>query len=173
MPSLQIYRIAVVPMRLGAGANSSVVNRTKLDNTMDLITGFGWNPVCFEPGYPRCGAPEAEMRQKVVNLAKKRDRVLLYSGLDGISESEGLDRPNVKLPGSQVLLLKAVSEANANVSVVMSAGFAIEMPWLDQCNIDQQVGWDLLAFIVITFIVNSINCIFVNKIVFPSEGAGK
>lgn len=116
------------------GAGSSVVNCTKLDNAMDVIGEFDLNVVGFEPGYPRHGAPDAEMRQKAVELAKKADTVLLYLGLDEISESEGLDRPHMKLPDSQVQLLKAVSDVNPNVVIVMSAGSAIEMPWLDQCR---------------------------------------
>ena len=55
-------------------------------------------------------------------------------GLDEISESEGLDRANMKMPQSQIDLLNAVAEVNANVVVVMSAGSSVEMPWLDKCK---------------------------------------
>lgn len=116
------------------GAGSSVVNCTKLDHTMDVIKDFDLNVVGFESGYPRHGAANPEMERKAVELAKQADYVLLYLGLDEISESEGLDRSHMKLPDSQVHLLKAVSEANANIIIVMSAGSAIEMPWLDQCK---------------------------------------
>ena len=116
------------------GAGSSVVNCTKLDHTMDVIKNFDLNVVGFEAGYPRSGAGNAEMQAKAVELAKKADYVLLYIGLDEISESEGLDRGHMRLPQSQVDLLKAVSEVNKNVIAVMSAGSSVEMPWLDQCK---------------------------------------
>ena len=116
------------------GAGSSVVNCTKLDNTMDVIDQFDLQVAGFEPGYPRVGKGDAEMRAKAVELAKQADYVLLYMGLDEISESEGLDRPHMRLPQSQIDLLNAVSEANENVIVVMSAGSAVEMPWIDQCK---------------------------------------
>ena len=116
------------------GAGSSVVNCTKLDHTMDVIGGFNLNVVGFEPGYPRHGAANAEMQQKAVELAQKAEYVLLYLGLDEISESEGLDRPHMKLPDSQVKLLEAVSAVNENIIIVMSAGSAVEMPWLDRCK---------------------------------------
>ena len=51
-----------------------------------------------------------------------------------ISESEGLDRPNMKMPASQIQLLEMISEVNPNVVVVMSAGSAVEMPWLKNCK---------------------------------------
>lgn len=116
------------------GAGSSVVNPTKLDSTMGVIGSFDLNVVGFEKGYPRVGKGDPAMVAAAAELAKQADYVLLYLGLDEISESEGLDRSHMKLPQSQVELLAAVSEANANVIVVMSAGSAVEMPWLDQCK---------------------------------------
>ena len=116
------------------GAGSSVVNATKVDNAMDIIQNYQLNVVGFEPGYPRSGKGDPAMQAKAVELAKKADIVLLYIGLDEISESEGLDRPHMKLPQSQVDLLEAVAAVNPKVVAVMSAGSAVEMPWLDKCK---------------------------------------
>ncbi len=112
------------------GAGSSVVNPTKLDNAMDVIKNFDLDVVGFEPGYPRSGKGDPAMRAQAVELAKKADVVLLYIGLDEISEAEGLDRSHMRLAQSQVELIEAVAEANPNVVAVMSAGSAVEMPWL-------------------------------------------
>ncbi len=127
-----IGEFADVPRYQGAG--SSVVNPTKLDSCMSVIGNFDLNVVGFEKGYPRVGAGDPDMQQKAVDLAKKADYVLLYLGLDEISESEGLDRSHMRLPQSQIDLLGAVSAANPNVIIVMSAGSSIEMPWLDECK---------------------------------------
>jgi beta-glucosidase len=116
------------------GAGSSVVNPTKVDNAMDVIGNFPLEVAGFEAGYPRSGKGDAAMQAKAVELAKKADVVLLYIGLDEISESEGLDRPAMKLPQSQIDLLNAVSAVNPNVVAVMAAGSAVEMPWLDKCK---------------------------------------
>ena len=116
------------------GAGSSVVNCTKLDNTMDVIGDFELDVIGFEPGYPRHGDPDEIMRRKAVELALKADYVLLYMGLDEISESEGLDRSTLAIPRCQVEVLNAVSAANPNVVVVMSAGSSVEMPWLSRCK---------------------------------------
>ncbi len=116
------------------GAGSSVVNPTKLDSCTGVIKYFPLEVVGFEKGYPRVGPGDATMQANAAALAKKADVVLLYLGLDEISESEGLDRPHMKLPESQVSLLKAVSAANSNVVIVMAAGSAVEMPWLDECK---------------------------------------
>ena len=112
------------------GAGSSVVNPTKLDHAMDVIKNFDLDVAGFEPGYPRSGKGDPAMRAQAVELAKKADVVLLYIGLDEISEAEGLDRSHMRLAQSQVELIEAVAEANPNVVAVMSAGSAVEMPWL-------------------------------------------
>ena len=112
------------------GAGSSVVNPTRLDHTMDVIKSFDLDVAGFEPGYPRSGKGNPEMQAKAVELAKQADVVLLYIGLDEISEAEGLDRSHMRLAQSQTDLIEAVSAANPNVVAVMSAGSAVEMPWL-------------------------------------------
>lgn len=112
------------------GAGSSVVNPTRLDNAMDVIQNFNLDVAGFEAGYPRSGKGDPAMQARAVELAKQADIVLLYIGLDEISESEGLDRSHMKLPQSQIDLLEAVAAANPNVVAVMSAGSAVEMPWL-------------------------------------------
>ena len=112
------------------GAGSSVVNPTRLDNAMEVIKNFDLDVAGFEAGYPRSGKGDPAMQARAVELAKQADVVLLYIGLDEISESEGLDRSHMKLPQSQINLLEAVAAANPNVVAVMSAGSAVEMPWL-------------------------------------------
>ncbi len=116
------------------GAGSSVVNATRLDNAMDVIGNFDLDVAGFEAGYPRHGDPDPAMIGRAAELAKQADYVLLYLGLDEIAESEGLDRSHMRLPECQTQLLEAVRAANANIIVVLAAGSAVEMPWLDQCK---------------------------------------
>ena len=116
------------------GAGSSVVNCTKLDHTMDVIGQYPLDVVGFAPAYPRHGDPDQNMMKEAAELAEKADVVLMYIGLDEIAESEGLDRSTLALPKCQTDALKVVSAANPNTIVVLSAGSAVEMPWLDRCK---------------------------------------
>lgn len=116
------------------GAGSSIVSPTKLDHAIDIIGDFDLDIAGFAAGYPRTGKGNPAMQKEAVELAKKADVILLYIGLDENSESEGLDRPHMRLPQSQVDLIEAVATVNPNIVSVMSAGSAVEMPWLDKCK---------------------------------------
>lgn len=116
------------------GAGSSVVNPTRLESTLDVIGKFPLQMVGFAPGYHRTGPADEALETSAVELAQKAEIVLLYIGLDEISESEGLDRANMKLPESQVQLLKKIVAVNKQVVVVLSGGSSIEMPWADDCK---------------------------------------
>ncbi len=116
------------------GAGSSVVNPTKLENAMEVIGEFPLQVAGYAQGYHRAGPADPALEKEAVELAKRADVALLYIGLDEISESEGLDRPNMKMPASQVQLLELISKVNKNVVVVMSAGSAVEMPWIKNCK---------------------------------------
>ncbi len=116
------------------GAGSSVVNCTKLEHTMDVIGNFDFDVAGYEPAYPRHGKTDPALIGKAMELARSADYVLMYLGLDEISESEGLDRSTLAIPQCQIEALKAVCGANPNVIVVLSAGSAVEMPWLNCCK---------------------------------------
>ncbi|MDC7124886.1 MAG: glycoside hydrolase family 3 C-terminal domain-containing protein [Spirochaetales bacterium] len=113
------------------GAGSSVVNPTKLDNTLDCLSEYGINNIGFEAGFERYGKKSQAKIKKACDLAKKADAVLLYIGLDEVSEAEGLDRSVMSLPDNQLALVDAVAAVTPNIVVVLSCGAAIEMPWID------------------------------------------
>lgn len=114
------------------GAGSSVVNPTKLVSTLDIIKDFDLEMIGFAPGYVRTGEADNEMKAEAVRLAKDAETVLLYIGLDEVSEAEGLDRSNMKLGKNQEELLMALLEVNQNIVVVLSAGSPIEMTRADK-----------------------------------------
>ncbi|NEI68757.1 beta-glucosidase [Rhizobium lusitanum] len=67
-----------------------------------------------------------------VERAENADVVLLFVGRDGEWDTEGLDLPDMRLPGRQEELIERVAAVNANVIVVLQTGGPVEMPWLDK-----------------------------------------
>ena len=75
------------------------------------------------------------LMQEAVEAAKKSDIVLYFGGLNHNqgNDSEGADRPDMKLPYGQDILLEEILKANPNVVVVLLTGTAVEMgSWLDK-----------------------------------------
>jgi beta-glucosidase len=65
-------------------------------------------------------------------MAAEADVALVYVGTSGEWESEGQDRPDMKLVGKQGELIEAVAAANPRTVVILQTGSPIEMPWLDK-----------------------------------------
>ena len=138
LPLNKIDKIAVIgdfaqkPRYQGAG--SSIVNPTKLDNTVSVINEYEINYVGFEPGYKRYGKKSNKLINRALKLAKKADVILLYLGLDEFSEVEGMDRKNMKIPANQLELFNRLNNLNKKIVIVLSCGSAIEMDFADSAN---------------------------------------
>jgi beta-glucosidase len=77
-----------------------------------------------------------------VKLAKKADVVVLVAGLNGEWETEGADRVDMRLPGTQNELIRQVAKANKNTIVVLNVASAVEMPWIDKVSAVLQLWYD-------------------------------
>ncbi|TFK26372.1 beta-glucosidase [Coprinopsis marcescibilis] len=69
---------------------------------------------------------------EAVKLAKKVDAVIVIGGLTPEWESEGFDRPSLKMPGLQDELIASLADANPNTVAIIQAGSAVSMPWADK-----------------------------------------
>lgn len=114
------------------GAGSSIVNPTILDQTLDYLEETGITSIGFESGFDRYGKKSQKKIDKACALAKDADVVLLYIGLDEVTEAEGLDRQSMGLPENQIELLHALHQVNPNIVAVLSCGAAVEMPWINK-----------------------------------------
>ena len=116
------------------GAGSSIVNPTILDRPHDFIKEYDLNYVGFAEGFKRYGKRSKKLIKEAKNLALKSDVILLYVGLDELTEVEGLDRSNMKLPKNQLELISELSQLNKKIILVLSCGSAIEMPFAKKVN---------------------------------------
>ncbi len=142
LPLAQGTRVALVgdfgktPRYQGAG--SSLVNCTKLDTLDSVLSSgeHGFAYVGYAQGFQRGGITTPELMNEAVELARSADVVIMAIGLDEVAESEGLDRPNMRMDESQTKLLAAVHDANPNVVAVLHAGSQVETAWVgDACSV--------------------------------------
>lgn len=112
------------------GAGSSLVNPTKQpESILKEIKNSRLEIVGFEQGYRRNRKIDKKLLNRAKEVARRADVVLIFAGLDEISESEGLDRTHMKMPSPQNTLINEITTVNSNVVVVLSAGSVVEMPW--------------------------------------------
>lgn len=116
------------------GAGSSMVNAERVETTMALLPGYFPKNIGYAQGFERQDKPNAELEAQAIALAKSADCVLMYIGLPESFETEGLDRTHMHLPQNQIDLLEKIHAVNPHVIVVLSAGSAVEMPWINCCE---------------------------------------
>ena len=116
------------------GAGSSIVNPTKLDKTSDLLKDYGFNLVGCSRGFNRYGKKSKKLHDEAIKLAEQSDVVVLYLGLDEVTEAEGLDRSDMRLKDNQLELVKNIKKLNKKIVVVLSCGSAVEMPFIEDAD---------------------------------------
>lgn len=87
----------------------------------ELRVLFAYNPL---PG-------DDDRIERAAALAEKSDVALIFGGMAQGFESEGRDRPHMRLPGRQDELIRAVTAANPKTVVVLNVGAPVEIPWIN------------------------------------------
>ena len=116
------------------GSGSSQVNPTRVESPRELLEAGGEASrglvyAGYASGYKRHGGTTDALIAEAVALAERADVALVHVGLDELEESEGLDRPHMRLPEGQDRLIEAVVAANPRTVVVLTGGASVEMPW--------------------------------------------
>jgi beta-glucosidase len=109
--------------------------------TVDLVGG---QPHRLEVSYDRpSGPPVGGFRIRIgeptgddpigdaAALATSADAAVVVVGTDADIECEGFDRSSFGLPGDQNALVRRVAAANPRTVVVVNAGAAVDLSWLD------------------------------------------
>lgn len=109
------------------GAGSSKINPTRLEQVVDVL-----NDVDFCQGYGENGNTNKELLSKAVEIASKKDKVILFLGLPSSYESEGFDRENISLPKGEIELLNNILKVNKNIIVVLFSGGVVKLDFKDQ-----------------------------------------
>ncbi|MFH0993597.1 MAG: glycoside hydrolase family 3 C-terminal domain-containing protein, partial [bacterium] len=106
--------LAMSPRMNGGG--SSELHPYRFEVPLEEIRRFV--PAAYLPGY--------EVTKGILEAAAKAEKIILFTGTTAELESEGRDRPNMRLPEEQLAFLEAISRANPNIVVVNASGASIE-----------------------------------------------
>ena len=116
------------------GAGSSVVNPLKIDQINDCVKEYPMEVVGYEPGFERYGKKKQKLIDKAVELAEKADYLLVFCGLDEVTEAEGIDRKHIRLPGNQRALINALYHTGKKLILVLECGAPVELPFVSRVD---------------------------------------
>ena len=75
-----------------------------------------------------------ELIAEAVEAARAADTAVVVVATTERVESEGFDRKDLRLPGHQDELVRAVAAANPDTVVVVNSGSPVELPWRDDVS---------------------------------------
>ena len=110
------------------------MNPTRLDSVLGCIKEYPLQYVGYAQGYERYGKKNQKLRKKAVTLAESADTILYFVGLDEVSEAEGIDRRDMKLPQNQLEVLTELTRLGKKVVAVLVGGSAVEFGALEQSD---------------------------------------
>ena len=111
------------------GAGSSIVNPTKVDDFLTQAPLSGLTISGFAPGYHAAGSQaDQALISEAIALAQKSETVLLFIGLDDLSEAECVDRSHMNLNPGQQALLDALTPYRDRTILVLCGGSPFLLP---------------------------------------------
>ena len=115
--------------------------RVHLEAGQQVSVRLEYTPEAFPPGFPPSvlfGLMHTEPRPdedrliaEAVDAARNAEVAVVVVSTTDLTESEGFDRRDLRLPGRQDELVAAVAAINPNTVVVVNTGSPVEMPWAD------------------------------------------
>ncbi len=117
------------------GSGSSHINAPKTVSFTEALDAAG-KQYSYAAGYTlKKDGYNQELVDEAVQLAKGKDKVIVFIGLTDAYESEGFDRKHMSMPKGHVILLNEILKVNQNVIVVLSGGSPVVIgDWKDKVN---------------------------------------
>ena len=109
------------------GAGSSHINPWKLVSATEACPEVAYAKGCNEDG-----STNEALLKEALELAKTKEKVVVFTGLTDSYESEGFDRENMKMPQGHIHMIEEIVKVNTNVIVVLMCGSIIELPWFEK-----------------------------------------
>ncbi|MDQ8701213.1 glycoside hydrolase family 3 C-terminal domain-containing protein [Streptomyces sp. LHD-70] len=103
-----------------------------LSHEVNRIPGAPVETIGFTLAHREPQRDEDELIAEAVAAARAADTAVVVVATTELVESEGFDRGDLRLPGRQDDLVRAVAAANPRTVVVVNSGSPVELPWRDE-----------------------------------------
>ncbi|MEU6536708.1 glycoside hydrolase family 3 C-terminal domain-containing protein [Streptomyces sp. NPDC047000] len=94
--------------------------------------GLPWRNVIFAIAHQPPRRDADRLIAEAAEAARAADTAVVVVATTDRVESEGFDRTDLRLPGRQDDLVRAVAAANPNTVVVVNSGSPVELPWREE-----------------------------------------
>lgn len=102
-----------------------------LTHVVQLPEGLAFKVISFSLCHQEPQRDPDELIAEAVETARTAGTAVVVVATTERVESEGFDRKDLRLPGRQDDLVRAVAAANPNTVVVVNSGSPVELPWRD------------------------------------------
>ena len=139
------------------GGGSSHINCFKKTSALEAAQGL---KITYARGYDAAADETTdELIAEAVEAARKAKVAVVFAGLPDAYESEGYDRPHMRMPECQNRLIEAVAQANANTVVVLHNGSPVEMPWLPKVKavLEAYLGGQAVGIATVRVLYGDVN----------------
>ncbi|WP_200307441.1 beta-glucosidase H [Streptomyces adelaidensis] len=102
-----------------------------LTHVVALPAGVAFKVIGFSLCHQEPQRGPDELIAEAVEAARAADTAVVVVATTDRVESEGFDRKDLRLPGRQDDLVRAVAAANPDTVVVVNSGSPVELPWRD------------------------------------------
>ncbi|MBC9724132.1 glycoside hydrolase family 3 protein [Streptomyces sp. TRM68367] len=103
-----------------------------LTHVVDVPEDAGIRVVGFTLAHQQPQRDPDELIAEAAEAARSADTAVVVVATTERVESEGFDRKDLRLPGRQDDLVRAVAAANPNTVVVVNSGSPVELPWREE-----------------------------------------
>ncbi|WP_163192947.1 glycoside hydrolase family 3 C-terminal domain-containing protein [Clostridium thermarum] len=118
------------------GGSAEIKALYEISPLLGLKMKLGGNvEVKYAKGYSENEAQAQQLLEEALDIAEKADAVIFVGGLTHKLDTEGLDKPDLKLPYGQDVLIEKLLQANENTVIVMLSGTPVDMgAWLEKAS---------------------------------------
>jgi beta-glucosidase len=130
------------------------------ENEGDALIKLGWK------------LPDDNLLNKAIIAAKNSDVAILFVGTSSNFESEGFDRPDLRLPDNQDDLINKIASVNKNTVVVLTTGSPVSMTeWIENVSavVETWFGGDEIGNAIVDVLTGKYNPSGKLPITFPQK----
>jgi beta-glucosidase len=121
------------PRYQGAGSSEVVPTRVETAHDEFVAAAGAGTQVTYAAGYTLAtDEPDDELLRAAQATAAAADVAVVFVGLPGAYETEGIDRRHIDLPAAHDALVEAVLAVQPRTVVVLTNGSAVAMPWAER-----------------------------------------